>query len=327
MDIVLNKPTKHVMIIHDHVIRYVKGRGSTLDDLKVVRNRFLPPGTIEGGVIKETETFQAILGELKRQYKMAKGELYITLPNETNLIRRHQVPADVPDDELKGYIFNQLGKELHLPMEDPVFDLCVMGEQNAEKDLLLFITAQEIIDSYLRLFYELKLEPVVLDYAGISLERFLENTGAASVDGHYALVTCYPTAVTVTIFHGEFPLITRTIPTMLDAENWQINGEHSDAITWTGALGELESAWRDNSAEVERLLSFYQYNYRQGEGGVDRVIITGDHPELNRFYHLAAERLEGPEVRMLDVIMDKKGFTIDPHHFEAVGLLMKGEVK
>ncbi|AOM82356.1 type IV pilus biogenesis protein PilM [Salisediminibacterium beveridgei] len=327
MDIVLNKPTRHVLVIHDHVIRYVKGRGSTLDELKVVRDRYLPPGTIENGVIKESETLLAILGEMKREYRLQKGDLYITLPNETNLIRRHQIPAEIPEEEIRGYIFDQLGNDLHLPMDDPLFDHCIMDDNDAEKDLLLFVSSQDVVDAYLRLFFDLKLNPEVIDFSTICIERFLENQNAHDLTGHYAIISCFPNDLVVTIFHHQYPLITRSIPTELNKEEWQVVGTDSDQLRWGGSIEDLNDLWLDNIAEIDRLLSFYQFNYRKGEGGVERIFLTGDHPQLTHFEKLFKKQIDGMTINRLDAVMGKKGMMVEPHFFEAAGLMMKGEVK
>ena len=37
------------------------------------------------------------------------------------------IPAEVMDDEINGYLYLELGKSLHLPFEDPVFDTAVLS--------------------------------------------------------------------------------------------------------------------------------------------------------------------------------------------------------
>lgn len=54
------------------------------------------------------------------------------VPDSRLVIRKVAIPKDIKDDEIKGYLYLEMGTSIHLPFEEPIFDV-VLLEETEEK--------------------------------------------------------------------------------------------------------------------------------------------------------------------------------------------------
>jgi type IV pilus assembly protein PilM len=111
------------LIINDHSIRFLELKQANPPIAHKWGERLLPPGLINEGKIIDHESIGNIIQECQDEWKIHKRNVRFTVPDPLVIIRKVAIPADVVDDEVKNYIYLELGSSIHLPFEDPVFDV------------------------------------------------------------------------------------------------------------------------------------------------------------------------------------------------------------
>ncbi|QKS71855.1 pilus assembly protein PilM [Paenalkalicoccus suaedae] len=315
--------TRHALIIHDHVIRFVKAKRSSLREIELMEERFIPQGVLQNGRIVELDTFATILQEITDEWKLRKKKVMFTIPDSMAVIRRHQVPITVHQDEIRSHLYMELGESLHLPIEQPVFHAHEISANEETRDMLIFAAPEENVVMISKLLKEVHIKPVVADLVNLSLFRFYELMGFREEE-HMMMLQVYPTHVHATIFDHELPLVMRTIPLESNSDKWKLDyGE----LRFTGESEELLSGWRDAEDEIGKLLNFYQYNYQSGQSSVGKIVVSGDHPLLEKLTELAKQTFTQKVVGLFELEAEtKRQERIEARFYEAVGLAMKKEV-
>ncbi|UCZ52095.1 pilus assembly protein PilM [Bacillus shivajii] len=322
------KQIRNCLMIQDHVIRCVRAKRPQLDAITEFYERYLPPGIIENGNIKELETFMTILEECVDDWKLKRQNVFFTIPDSAVVLRRHQIPDTVKEDELKGHLYFELGEKLHLPFENPLMDLYDLGVQGKMREVLIFASPEETVLQFSQLLEEVKLKPLVADLAPLSYFRLYFEEDLVERDEHMMLIQCYPTQVNVTIFHEDAPLIMRSLTWEHVNDSWQLSEEEGKtSYIWDGDEDEVFVAWQNMMNDIEKLANFYRFSYQKGEVGVNKVTLTGDHPFLSTFEQEMEERLDLP----VKVIENPQWVTTEQEQiplrfYEGAGLVLKKEV-
>jgi type IV pilus assembly protein PilM len=114
------------LIIQDHVIRYLDMRQPELLEVKSSGERYLPEGIIQDGIITDGETLLKILEECIEEWGIKGREVHFLIPDSKLVIRKHHIPSVYKVEEIKRYLYLELGSTVHLPFEDPVFDYVLL---------------------------------------------------------------------------------------------------------------------------------------------------------------------------------------------------------
>lgn len=116
----------------------------------LVVNRFvecyLPEGIIVDGAIKDFEKLATILEQCIGDWGIKRKKVRFITPDAYVMVRKVKVLLEL-DDKIKGYryLYLELGHNIHLPFEDPVFDFVPLGQTENEKEILLFAAPESII--------------------------------------------------------------------------------------------------------------------------------------------------------------------------------------
>ncbi|MBB5174394.1 type IV pilus biogenesis protein PilM [Texcoconibacillus texcoconensis] len=314
---ILNRNQRTVLSFHDDVIRYAHSRRP--DPKALIRHGEapLPEGVIESGVIQDEKQFTDILKQCVKDWKLRRQEAYFHIPDSTVVLRKHKIPLDVPLEEAYGHLYSELGETLHLPFQQPVFDIYPLGEKEGERELLVFAAPEHVIETYQRALTKAGLKPVVADVSALSVFRLVEWLDLVTKEDHDLVIQFRGDAVNLSVFHQGIPYLMRYISF---AESLRVvqDGESEDH---EGDQLHLVSTIR---TEIDKVLNFYRYSLHQGQKGVTRIVITGDSAierELHREFSA-----EGYKVLPS---MDEK--TDEPYailrtHNEVAGLILKNEV-
>ena len=115
------------------------------------------------------------------------------------------IPAEVMDDEIHGYLYLELGKSLHLPFEDPVFDTVVLSEKEDKKEILLFAAPEAAVLEYSQLFSDVKLRPLEAEVSPLALYRLYEYLGQAQAGEDLLMVQFDLNTICICIFEQDIP--------------------------------------------------------------------------------------------------------------------------
>ena len=244
---------------------------------------------------------------------MKKRKVRFIVPDEHIVVRHIEVPVDVREDELKSYLFLELGSTIHLPFEEPIFDSVPLGNSGQKQQVLLVAAPGNIVQSYIDLLEEVKLQPIAADISPLSLYRLYHHSDRAVRDDHMMILNMDEQLLTISIFHKDILIFMR--PVTLEKEDIVM-----DDLTSSGS-NQLEDAFK----EIEKVLSFYQYSLNHGNAAVNKILLCGDHQHMEEAKKHLNERLEiNIESLVSDLSMEQPKAKL---FSTAIGLALKEVVR
>ncbi|QVY60541.1 type IV pilus biogenesis protein PilM [Cytobacillus gottheilii] len=322
----LGKQSNISLIIKDHVIRLaeVKSHG----DLHIQRleERFIPSGLIKEGRIQDSETLIAILEECVNEWKLKNKQVTFLVPDPFIVMRKIAIPADVHEDELKGYLFMEIGATIHLPFEDPIFDYYSLPQQNNErKEVLLFAAPESVVAEYTDILEEVKLKPAAADLSALSLYRLYHKLDMANADENLMLVQYDLTTVNVSIFENHIPIIMRHLKLDIDASQWDtVRSENGGRkLHYSGSANDVGSSLMDSYKEIDRVQDYYQFSLTQGKKKITKIVVDGDHPYLDDIFKEMKNRYSVPVLTLKNDVIDSGQYAELPSFYLNIGLALK----
>jgi type IV pilus assembly protein PilM len=289
------------LVINDHSIRFVELKQSKPPAAQKWNERFLPPGIITDGRIVDLDTLTNILEECIDDWKINRRSVRFIVPDSLVIIRKVSIPVDIQDDEIKGYLYLELGSSIHLPFEEPVFDYYSLSNNGKTKDLLLFAAPEQFVMQYAELLSSLKLSPIAADISPLSLYRLYHHMELASEKEVLFTVQFDLTSVNLCIFEESVPLVMRQFALPFNIDNWEIKQDLSGSMEYkySGDPEELVIQFEDIFKEVNKLLDFYRYTLSNNEKkDVTKFLLNGDHPMLTAIFDEMKERFDIPLERI-----------------------------
>ncbi|MBM7572022.1 pilus assembly protein PilM [Aquibacillus albus] len=307
------------LIIKDQVIRYVVSTGSSFDDVIDYGERFFQENIIEDGKIINEKAFNAVLDRLIRDKKWKNKPLYFCVPDAAISIREQMVPKGLTKDEIKQYIMMELDESIRLPFTNPAIDFEIIGEEDEQTKILLFAYPKERLESYVNLFVNLGLKPIVADISSLSIFRLYFTLDLPSAKEHLLSVQWDKDSIVLTAFNQNKPVFTRYIKSSLDAGGWTWDVQENELI-WSDKKISLEAYEEEQLTKVERFMDFYQYSVMHGNDQITKVLLSGDYPYLERVKALLSERFTGSIEYMA---LYEERFHAPGKYADVVGLAIK----
>ncbi|HZG71764.1 MAG TPA: pilus assembly protein PilM [Chondromyces sp.] len=300
-------------IFTDYAIRFVELRQTDPVIVECYGERELPEGVLRNGDIVDYEAFVHILENCLTEWNVKKREARFAVPDNYIAIREEQLDEDLEEDEIKGYLFLQIGSTIHLPFDEPIFDAVVTGETNGKKEVLLIAAPEEQVRKFRELIEEVKLRPKAADIGPLSLYRFFYYQGLTDKNSHELILHVRRNLMTISIFHQHQPKFIK--PVSLEV------GEQSPLFE----MGEGEvTQVMDALNEVTNVINFYENSVHKGNIQMDKVFISGDHPQLRFIENYVRETLGMSVVEQEHMeIVDKNGISLSRSYYDAVGLGLK----
>ncbi|WP_040228957.1 type IV pilus biogenesis protein PilM [Bhargavaea cecembensis] len=243
------------MTLEPDAIRFAELRSA--DPLLVERAAELPvpEGLVDEGKVTDPMALAAVVEGAVAEWGLRRKRVRFLAPDQYVMIRKVETPADVPEDELKGYFFIEIGSSLYLPFDDPLFDVVPYDSEREEKESIIIASKEEIIRQYEGLLDTAKLKPVECDIAPLALYRLAYVLHDLDTHRNVLIADFRDSELTVSIFHRHQPLFMR--PIEFD--------EGTERVT--------DAAFR----EIGKLINFYTYNMMDGQETVDCLFIAGEY--------------------------------------------------
>ncbi|WP_044894630.1 type IV pilus biogenesis protein PilM [Bacillus alveayuensis] len=313
------------IIIKDHVIRYVELKQTTPLILSRCEERYLPSGIIQEGKIVDRETLETILEECVSDWKLKNRRVRFIVPDPVVVIRTISLPKGLEEDEIRSYLFMELGTTIHLPFEEPVFDYTILERTNEKLVILLFAAPEHIVKSYSELLEDVKLRPIAADISPLCIYRLFHTADQTKKEEHLLLVQVDLSAINVSAFHQHRPVFMRQLLFEGKFEQWEkkVDAFGNIVLEWKGKEDEPLRQLEDVYKEIERVMSFYRFSIQQGNGQISRILLTGDHPYLPQIYATMRERFDIVEMLSENLIVSDNSKTIPPSYHLALGLALK----
>jgi type IV pilus assembly protein PilM len=296
------------MVIKDHAIRYAEVKPHDPFFVHKWGERELPKGLIHDGKINDRETLELILEECVSEWKLKRRRVRFIVPDPVVVIRQISLPNDLEEDEIRGYLFMELGTTIHLPFEDPVFDYFIFEKTKEKLSILLFAAPEQIVMSYAQLLEDVKLRPIAADVSALCIYRLFYAAEQIRKEDHLLIVQMDESAVNVSAFYNHTPVFMR-----------QLLFESLDEKTGTNHIEDMLRPLEDVYKEIERVMNFYRFSIHQGNEQITRILLTGDHPYLLPIHKAMQERFDVPVERLSESLAT----VIDHRYHLAWGLGLK----
>ncbi|MCJ8006988.1 type IV pilus biogenesis protein PilM [Lederbergia wuyishanensis] len=309
-----NRPLKTANIVFtDSSIRFMETIQKPKQEILQMKEHPLTPGMIKEGKITNPEMFRIVMEQCVTNWNIKRRDVRFLIPDPFIIVRQVNVPVDIQEDELNGYLFLETGTSIHLPFEDPVIDSVILKKEKNHQEILLVAAPREIVESYVQLFEDVKLKAEVAEISPLSLYRLYKSASMTKKDDHVLLLNYDKDLLTISIFHDDIPIFVRPITAEFLLQNT------------IEMIGEEDAFYIDDAiAEIEKVMDFYQYTLNQGKVWIKRVILSGDHHNL----HIVRERLRNRLQLPVDQLELSEYATIDgkiitPSYFSILGLSLK----
>jgi type IV pilus assembly protein PilM len=316
MAISMFQPQAHYsLVIKDHMIRFVELKKRTPNGVRQFFEQPLPEGMIENGQIKERGKLEDLLKACVKDWKLRGKPLFIVVPNATAVVRTLTLPGQLDETMIRSYLFMEFGQTIHLPFENPVFDTYLIKQEDNHTELLLFAAPEESVKSYVDLLEACGTKPIAAEISSLSLHRLYKRLviDPPNVESNM-FVQVDQDGINISIFNGEdLPLFMRQV-----SLNPNVKTTIEDSLYDTG------SRYSELIAEIERIMSFYQFTINNGLDAVQKIVVTGDHPDIQDFSSEMEAMLPIPIFRLFNEKIFGLSDQPIPHPYQVnIGLALK----
>ncbi|WP_050181217.1 type IV pilus biogenesis protein PilM [Domibacillus robiginosus] len=295
--------------ITDEAIRFVELRQSSPIVVEKFGERELPEGIIVRGDLVKIDELQDILDNVVDEWKLKNRNIRFTIPDRFVAIKEEKVDRDLTLDEIKNFFFMQIGSTIHLPFDEPVFDVVVTGYEEKKQTVLLVAAPEQVVEEYVGLFEQSRLKPMAADIAPLAVYRLFHAGGQTDENAHEMLVHLKQNVMTLSIFHQHQLKFMK--PVFI---------EKSEDVLELEEAGDLADAL----SEMEKVISFYENSVHGGQVKISRVLFTGYHTQRPFVEQFIKQSLDIPVGTDEEISMDtKQNQPLPPAFYAAAGLALK----
>ncbi|BCB05001.1 type IV pilus biogenesis protein PilM [Bacillus sp. KH172YL63] len=272
------------LVISDQWIRFVEIKSVSPLHIYKHGEKRIADGMISDGKIIEKEALQALLEECVLEWGIKKREVQFIVPNTQMIVRKMTISSDIADDEVKSHLFLEIGTSIHLPFENPIFDVVVVGNKDDKKEIVLVAAPEDIVLDYQQLLSDAHLKPVVADISPLAYYRYIHSLDITHRAQHEMLLYFTQNNVTVSIFHDHQPVFFRPIGISHDREVMEDSSmNHS---------GFQSRPFDETVKEIDKVISFYRYTLTNDEAAINKIFVAGDHPMTGDIHKLLSDRFD-----------------------------------
>ncbi|SEU14753.1 pilus assembly protein PilM [Paenibacillus sp. NFR01] len=265
--------------IEQNNVRYIRFKNNNPKQIHKKRSLSLNPGLIVENQVADRE---ALVDQL-RQWVKTKGlrgsEVNLSIPPSQMIIRKMTIPSIV-DKQIGQLVRLEVETGLHLPFENPVFDYVITGQGENESELVLFAAPRKIVQDYVSVMEEAGLKIKSVEISATALARSIV-AGYGHAFNETMLIHLEQSLLDIYMFKGGNPIFMRTID-LADLGRGRPQ-ESVEALPFSAEL-EVAATTQEHisaeqmveiTAEISRMLSFYQYSLHDGSTRITEVLITG----------------------------------------------------
>lgn len=282
---------------HQFVNLYISNYSIQLLELKssdpLVVSRFvenyLPEGVVVDGSIKDFEKLSMILEQSISDWGIKGKKVRFITPDSAVSVRKVKVPLELSEDEIKGYLYLELGNNIHLPFEEPVFDFVLLNENENDKEILLFAAPETMIKEYTELLDSVKLTASVADLSSLSMYRYLYKMQKVTQKENTLLIEVKLDSINFSIFENLKPIFTRHMQLDGEMRDWTYHIDTETQCFYKYELKDREPLlvqFQDVTKEIEKIINFYRFSIHQGDQQITQIILVGDNPYIDELLTL-----------------------------------------
>ncbi|QDH20814.1 pilus assembly protein PilM [Saccharibacillus brassicae] len=258
---------------------------------EIEQQSFLPlePGTIIENQIADEEKLRTQIRDWVEQEGLKGSRVALSVPPSQVIIRKMNISAVNPK-QVEQLVALEVETGLHLPFEEPVYDFIPIGREKITQEdgieeevtrVLVFAAPSRLINEYIGILDEAGVKTDSVEVSATALARM---TGIAQNKpfADTMLVHLEHSQMDVYMFREGNPVFMRTI-NLLDLADEAPMFQSESYLAQKAALGEDSLSTEqivEITAEISRMLNFYQYSLHDGAARINELVVTG--PEAIR---------------------------------------------
>lgn len=296
----LQKPAAG-LAIEQTGIRYISLKNKK--SWEVRKKRFLPlqPGLIVENQVADSEALLTSIKQWAKKEGLRGSRVALSIPPSQVIIRKMSIPSTNPK-QVEQLVKLEVETGLHLPFDSPVYDYVTIEVDEENSHLLVFAAPRKPIQDYIDVLEGAGLHVSSVEIAATALARSLALGQNAEFE-ETMLINIERTVLDVYMFRSGNPVFIRTINQM-DLNTAAQPAFHPDRgymkeaaaasefaadVLTTGQIVEI-------TAEISRMLNFYQYSLHDGSTRIRNVLIAGPQHIRNQLYEELNQSLTDLEV-------------------------------
>lgn len=297
-----------------YAVRMVESRAGDLAEVRKATTIPLDPGMIDNYRITNLELLGFELEKKVKEWGCKGREAIISVPLPIVVIRRMPI-VKVAEKDIRPLVEIEMENTLHLPFHDPIFDYMVLpdsatdiataeaaattdatgADKHDKLNLLIVAAPGDAVEKYVEVVRKAGLKPVAVDIEPLALYRCLEKEIPSITSDGVLQLHVTATGVDAAIFSKGIPEFVRYIPLpvpFFQADHINETLELcADGCKHMEQMGQFGGYANDMFAEVNRIMSFYQYSMHEGKQKIENVILSGEFGDIRKLANYLQERM------------------------------------
>lgn len=261
-------------------IRYISFKNKKSWEFRKKSYLPLPPGMILENQVADSE---ALLKKVKQWVKkegIRGNRVSLSIPPSQVIIRKMSIPSTNPK-QVEQLVKLEVETGLHLPFESPVYDYVTIDVDEESSHLLVFAAPRKPIQDYVDVLEGAGLRVSSVEIAATALARSLALGQNADFE-ETMLINIEQTVLDIYMFRSGNPVFIRTINQM--DLNGEVDSFFQPGLEYTSEAAAASELSSDSltpgqiveiTAEISRMLNFYQYSLHDGTTRIKKVLIAG----------------------------------------------------
>jgi type IV pilus assembly protein PilM len=179
--------------------------------LLAVGSAAIPPGAVEDGVLQEPEEVGKAISSLLKNLKIKSSKVGISISGYSVIVKKINLES-MDDDTLASYIKSEAEQYIPFDLNDVYLDfqkLPSKKEGTDRDDVMLVAAKKEVVNDYIDMLANIKLQTVLVDVDGFALENIWETVSEKKEN--IALVDIGASKMNINIISGGVSVLARDV--------------------------------------------------------------------------------------------------------------------
>lgn len=270
-------------------IRYISFKNKHSREVRKKRYLSLLPGMIiENQVADSDALFDRVRQWVKRE-GLRGSTVSLSIPPSQIIIRKMSIPS-TNDKQVEQLVKLEVETGLHLPFDNPVYDYVTIEVDEEQSHLLVFAAPRKSIEDYVEVLEHAGLRISSVEISATALARSIA-AGHGESFAETMLINLEQSVLDIYMFRSGNPVFIRTIDLVDLQQTRKATGigifEDQQVLAETAVATEeylLPEQMVEITAEISRMLSFYQYSLHDGSTRINNLLIAGS-PSIRKQLH------------------------------------------
>lgn len=274
---------------------------------EVRKKKVLPlrTGIIVENQISDGESLLDILKPWVKKQGLRGSKVALAIPPAQIIIRKMSIPS-TNEKQLEQLVKLEVETGLHLPFENPVYDYVITSVDQDQSDLLVFAAPRKPIQDYIDILEAAGLRVGSIEISATALARSIMLSQGQTF-AETMLIHLEHSLLDIYMFREGNPVFIRTINVadlqagrtepMGVSEREEISYRSEVAAAYESTEERLSpEQMLEITAEISRMLNFYQYSLHDGSTRISNILITGTHGIRSQLHKELSQSLAEQEI-------------------------------